>query len=378
MDIKDFKAGSYLKQIQYRSFQPNIINHTFTWSDSKLNVLLEDATLKLGQLNSYAEIVPDIDIFIKMHIFKEATNSSRIEGTKTEIGDAFLSKKDIEPEKQDDWDEVQNYVQAMNFAITELKSLPLSNRLLRHTHRYLLKGVRGESKTPGDFRVSQNWIGGATLNDAVFIPPHWQTVPDLMGDLEKFLHNEEINVPHLIKIAIAHYQFETIHPFQDGNGRLGRLLISLYLVSNQILKKPILYLSDYFEKHKSLYYDNLTVVRSSNNLGQWLKFFLVAVIETCKKALSTLKTVMLLKEECETKRITGLGKRVPSASHLMKILYAQPILKPSDVAITLELTQKSANDLIKDFVRVGILKEITGFKRNKVFVFEEYLSLFRN
>lgn len=378
MDIKEFRAGFSQKQpTGYTSFQPSAINQSYTWANAGLNVLLEEATLRLGELNTFSHFVPDIDLFIRMHVVKEATVSSRIEGTRTEIGEALLTERNVAPERRDDWREVQNYIEAMNFAVDALHTLPLSNRLLRQTHALLMQGVRGYHKNPGEFRTSQNWIGGATLTDAVFIPPHHTSVPDLMGELEAFLHNTDVQVPHLIRIAIAHYQFETIHPFLDGNGRLGRLLIALYLVSTGVLSRPVLYLSDFFEKNKTLYYDNLTGVRQKNNLTQWLTFFLVAVKETCEKATTTLREVMRLKEECEGTRILSLGRRIPAARQLLNVLFSSPVLAAGDLNEALRTNPASANKLIADFERLGILKETTGFRRNRLFVFEEYLRLFQ-
>ena len=265
----------------------------------------------------------------------------------------------------------------MNLAIEELATLPLSNRLIRNTHKVLLSSVRGETKTPGEFRTSQNRIGGASINDAVFIPPSHNELPELMSDLELFLHNDTIKVPHLIRIAIAHYQFETIHPFLDGNGRIGRLLITLYLVSAGVLEKPLLYLSDFFEKNKSLYYDNLTLVRTKNDLGQWLKYFLVGVIETAEKAVSTLKKIVDLKADIEQNRIQSLGKRGKHGQLLLASLFSKPILNVKDIQEITGLSPKAAYDLVEAFIEAGILKETTGYQRNRVFIFEEYVKMFR-
>ncbi len=264
MKMEEFRSGVFRQQYQYKSFSTSLVNQVWTWEEPKVNTLLEKATQALSALNAFSLIVPNVDLFIQMHIMKEANTSSRIEGTQTEMDEALMDVEQINPEKRNDWQEVQNYVQAMNQALAALEKLPLSNRLLKDTHAILLQGVRGERKTPGEFRTSQNWIGGSSLQDAVFIPPHQNEVDELMADLEKFWHNDEIYVPHLIRIAISHYQFETIHPFLDGNGRIGRLLITLYLVSHGMLHKPSLYLSDYFEKHKGAYYDALTTARASN------------------------------------------------------------------------------------------------------------------
>ena len=348
------------------------------WTDENINELLEKASLKLGELNSFSRFVPDTDMFIIMHIFKEAVVSSKIEGTQTNIEQALIEEKEINPEKRDDWREVNNYVTAMNQAIEELKNLPLSNRLIRGTHKVLLSSGRGEHRAPGEFRLSQNWIGGTSPADAVFTPPMHMEIPDLLGDFELFLNNDEIKVPHLIRIAIAHYQFETIHPFLDGNGRIGRLLITLYMVSKEILEKPLLYLSDFFEKNKTLYYDNLMKVRLGNDLGQWIKFFLTGVIQTSDNSINTLRKIMELKTSIERERIMTMGKRSKPGIEFLHKLFKKPVVTIKDVQSLTGLSPKAANDLVKIFIEKKILNETTGFQRNRVFLFEEYLRMFED
>jgi Fic family protein len=377
VDIKDYIAGSYKQQYQYKSFTPAKINQEWVWTDPQLNTLLSEANRKLGELNAFSLQVPDINLFIRMHVVKEATTSSRIEGTRTEVEEAVLRKEDILPEKKNDWQEVQNYIDAMNYAVEKLSVLPVSTRLLKATHKILLDGARGKTKLPGEYRTSQNWIGGASLKDAIFIPPHHEELGELMGDMENFLHNANINVPRLIRIALTHYQFESIHPFLDGNGRIGRLLIPLYLVGEQLLAKPTLYLSAYFEKHKGLYYDNLMMVRTSNNLSQWVKFFLAAIIETCEDGVKTFEQIFRLRDELEGHKILVLGKKVPNAKGLLTTLYANPVVNGAIVSEKLNVSLPTANSLIDDFVRLGILKETTGLRRNRLFVFTDYMNLFK-
>jgi Fic family protein len=226
-----------------------------------------------------------------------------------------------------------------------------------------MQGVRGQHRNPGEFRTSQNWIGGATIQDATYIPPVHTEINELMSDLEKFLHNDQIDVPVLIRTAIAHYQFETIHPFLDGNGRIGRLLIMLYLVSTKLLAKPSLYLSDYFERHRQLYYDNLNNARIKNDLAQWIKFFLAGILETSDKGIDTFKSILRLKEEIEEKKLPGLGKKLPTAKQLMKYLYRKPVVNVQEIQDELKVSLPTANSLIADFVKLKILKEKTGFKK---------------
>jgi len=378
MKIEQFVSGKYLQQQNYKSFSPAKINSSWTWEDVKINTLLAEANRKVGGLDAFSLHVPDTDIFIEMHVIKEATKSSKIEGTQTHIEEAIKKESEIDPERRNDWQEVRNYIDAMNTSINKLKTLPVSTRLLKEAHKILMRDVRGEHRHPGEFRTSQNWIGGATINDAVYVPPVHTEVNELMGDLENFLHNEQVDVPVLVRAAIAHYQFETIHPFLDGNGRIGRLLITLYMVSSGVLTKPSLYLSDYFERHRTLYYDNLNKVREKNGLTQWIKFFLAGVIETSDKGVKTFKSILKLKEEIEEKKIISLGKKLPTAKKLMKYLYKKPVVTVQDIKEELNLSLPTANSLVSDFEKLEILNEKTGYKRNREFEFTEYLKLFKD
>ena len=376
MDIRDYKAGHHKQQYEYQSFSPEQINHAWEIADGEIHQLLSDADRALGELNAYSQLVPNVDFFIRMHITKEATQSSRIEGTRTNMEDALLDEQDIDPDERDDWEEVQNYIKAINAAIIQLDTLPLSNRLLKDTHKTLMQGVRGEEKQPGEFRSSQNWIG-VSLKNAIFVPPHDEEVMGLMSDMEKFIHNDELPVPHLIKIAIAHYQFETIHPFLDGNGRLGRLMIALYFASFGLMHKPALYLSDYFERNKTEYVDRLMAVREGNQLKEWLIFFLYGVRETAENSIQVFKDILSLKERLEREVLPHFTtRRQENAQTLMQYLYKKPVLDIKEVTNLLGLQANTAAALVNDFVKHGVLYELTGKQRNRLFMFRDYILIF--
>ncbi len=375
IDFEHFTAGHWEQRYQYRSFEPAPINHDWTWQDATINELLESANHALGQLDAFSLFVPDVDIFINMHIAKEAQTSSKIEGTQTSIDEVLLDEEFVRPERRDDRQEVLNYIAAINFAVKRLETLPLSNRLLKETHKILLHGVRGEHKQPGEFRHSQNWIGGSNLANAAFIPPHQDGVSALMQDLEQFWHNEIIKVPHLIRIALSHYQFETIHPFLDGNGRIGRLLVPLYLVEKKLLSRPSLYLSAFFEQNRAAYYDALTRVRMSNDIIHWVRFFLTGIADTARKGRDVFRNILLLRGETESK-LLALGKRAAKAASVVAYLYRKPYVTASDVAQITGYSVPTANKLINDFESLGILEELTGQTWGRVFAFSKYLQLF--
>ncbi len=375
MNTKDFKAGTFREQKEYKSFLPEFINHDWLITDPKLVALQSEADRKLGELNAAGRWLDNIDFFIAMHIAKEAMVSSKIEGTQTTMEEAVAERADIDPERRDDWTEVQNYIRAMNQAIERTKTLAVCGRLLKETHQTLLEGVRGKHKNPGEYRRSQNWLG-VSLKNAVYVPPSHETVPELMSDLEKFLNNGKIAVPPLTRIGIAHYQFETIHPFLDGNGRLGRLLITLYLVSTKILEKPTLYLSDFFASNRMEYYERLTRAREQGDLDGWLKFFFLGVIDIANNSIQTLERIVALRREIEMNKLPELGKRAKTGGELLKVLYSRPIVDRQQVERALELSASTADRLLADFQRVGILHEITGYRRNRRYSFTEYLDIF--
>ena len=376
MKLEEYKSGEYVKMNDYKAFIPSKINFNWGWDDTKLDKLLAEANRQIGELNAYSLLIPNVDLYIKMHVKIEANKSSRIEGTRTTVEEDLLDVTDINPEKRDDWEEVQNYVKATNYGIERIRDgFPVCTRLIREIHGILMQGVRGEYKTPGEFRVSQNWIGGSMPSTAVYAPPPHTEVTECLSDFEKFINNEEIDTPDLIKIAILHYQFESIHPFLDGNGRIGRLLIPLYIKSKGMLEKSCLYISDYIEKNKDTYYDMLTRVRTNNDMIGWIKFFLEAVIETSKIAKEKFRNVVELTMEMD-KLIMELPVKPENAKKVIDLLYDEPVLTRNKMSEITGIKLTTINGIVNALLDKGIITETTGYSRNQIFAFEKYINLF--
>lgn len=376
MKLEDYKSGEYKQGVGYKAFLPSRINHNWGWGDTKLDYLLAEANRQIGELNAYSLLLPNVDLYIKMHVTIEANKSSRIEGTKTTIEDDLSDLQDVSLEKRDDWEEVQNYVKATNFSIERInEGFPICNRLFKEIHKILLAGVRGEKKTPGEFRISQNWIGGTMPSTAVYVPPLVEDLNNCLTDLELFINNEKIDTPELIKIAIIHYQFESIHPFLDGNGRIGRLLIPLYLQSKKYLDNPCLYISFFFEKNRDLYYQKLNNVRTNNDIIGWIKFFLEGIIETAKIAKEKFKNVVELTKKIDGK-LTELNVKFDNAKKVMDYFYNEPYSSRKKLADALGMPDSTVNGVVNELKRVNIIKETTGFSKNQIFVFTEYVNIF--
>lgn len=376
MKLEEYKSGEYVKMNDYKAFIPSKINFNWGWDDTKLDKLLAEANRQIGELNAYSLLIPNVDLYIKMHVKIEANKSSRIEGTRTTVEEDLLDVTDINPEKRDDWEEVQNYVKATNYGIERIRDgFPVCTRLIREIHEILMQGVRGEYKTPGEFRVSQNWIGGSMPSTAVYVPPPHTEVTECLSDFEKFINNEEIDTPDLIKIAILYYQFESIHPFLDGNGRIGRLLIPLYIQSKGMLEKSCLYISDYIERNKDTYYDMLTRVRTNNDMIGWIKFFLEAVIETSKTAKEKFRNVVELTMEMD-KLIMELPVKPENAKKVIDLLYDEPVLTRNKMSEITGIKLTTINGIVNALLDKGIITETTGYSRNQIFAFEKYINLF--
>ncbi len=344
--------------------------------DAELQDLLERANRGLGRLDGVARMFPDPQLFLYAHVRKEALLSSQIEGTQSSYSDLLLYEtKEVPGVPLDDVEEVSHYVAAMNHALKRLRSgFPLSSRLIRETHEILLSGGRGRNKAPGQFRRSQNWIGGSRPGNARFVPPPHERVGDLMGQLEKFLHDDPVKTPLLIKAALAHVQFETIHPFLDGNGRVGRLLITLLLCAEGALAEPLLYLSLYFKTHRSDYYDLLQRVRTEGAWEAWLHFFLTGVAETTEQATGAAQRILRLFDQ-DRAQIEKLGRTAASALTVYHVLQQKIILSIPGAAKRSKLSQPAVTKALRNLGELGIVRESTGRRRNRLFVYTDYLEI---
>ena len=343
--------------------------------ESALQNLLSQADMALARLDGMGYFLPNADLFIAMYVRKEALLSSQIEGTQASLENIFEYESGDKPENINDVAEVINYIRALNYGMDRLKTLPMSLRLIKEIHGVLMQGTRGGNKTPGEFRKTQNWIGpqGSTLKDARYIPPPPQEVVKTMGDLEQYIHKGR-KLPVLIDCGLVHYQFESIHPFLDGNGRVGRLLITFYLYFREVLHRPLLYLSYYFKKNRQEYYDRLNMVRDKGDYEQWIAFFLKGVMETADSAVETSRKIL----ELQTKHRNLLWKKKlssPLAVGILERLFQKPYVSVNDVAKEFSISFQAASTLVSQLEGAGILREITGKKRDKRFIYAEYITI---
>lgn len=374
------RAGEYVLQpARYRAFIPAPLPPDPPIRlTGALQRLLSEADLALGRLDGSIAILPNPELFVMMYVRKEAVLSSQIEGTQSSLQDLLAAEAHVTADASPkDVDEVINYVAAMNHGLRRLLELPVSVRLIREIHAELLSGTRGEHLTPGELRTSQNWIGHArsSLNDATFVPPPHTMVPNALHELETFLHAND-DLPMLIRIGLAHVQFETIHPFLDGNGRIGRLLITFLLMRGAILSKPVLYLSAYLKRHRSVYYDLLQSVREHGAWEAWLEFFLRGVSEVSAEAAQTARDIVIQREASRTKIADELGRAAGNGYRVLEHLYGKPIVSVKTVETLLRVTFPAANQLVEKLCAIGILNEITGRARNRRFRYDAYIKLF--
>lgn len=377
-----YRAGRYIRQSSgYKAFIPSPLPPDPPLKmDNEMMSLVSRADRALGRLDGSIQTLPDANLFVFMYVRKEAVLSSQIEGTQSSLDDVLEAEARIFHRRHpSDVEEVINYIHALNYGIQQLETLPVSVRLLCEIHKRLLKGVRGAERQPGELRRSQNWIGpaGSTISDAVFVPPPPQEVPQCLSDLEKFIHSETPDMPALIKIGLAHAQFETIHPFLDGNGRIGRLLITLLLCDWKILQKPVLYISHYFKKHREQYYDLLHSIRDKGDWEGWLKFFLTAVAEVASSATETARRIVALREKDRTRIIETFGRSTANGLKVLEHLYSKPIISINDIIKLTGLSFTAASQLMSRFLKHNILREYTGQKRNRLFRYEEYIAIFK-
>lgn len=376
------RAGQYIEQTSgYRAFIPKPLPPVPEVNmDGEMWSLLSQADRSLGRLDGSTEALPNPDLFVFMYVRKEAVLSSQIEGTQASLIDVLeFESQTLEPDNPQDIAEVVNYIAAINYGLNRLKELPVSLRLIREIHQKLMQGVRGSEREPGEFRRTQNWIGasGCSLAEATYVPPPPHEMMQALGNLERFLYDSE-PMPSLIKIGLAHAQFETIHPFLDGNGRTGRLLITFLLCEKNILKYPLLYISYFFKKYRSEYYELLQGVRDTGNWEAWLKFFLRGVYEVAQEASATARQIVTMKEEHRQLLILQMGRKSGNAIALLESLYFKPIFAIEYVESVTSLSYANANTLVKDLCKLGLLQEITGQKRNRAFAYAPYLDTFKD
>lgn len=376
MKLEDYKVGRYIRMEGYRSLILSKINYDWEWEDSKLSLLVAEANRLIGEISIYSKLLPNVDVYIKMLSRIEANSSNRIEGAKTTIEEELLGEDNIEEEKKEDLARAKRYIEAINHGAERIKDGGnVCTKLMKELHKILMQEEDIDHKLIGKVRNMQNWVGGDSIENAEYVPPPYTEIEECLADFEEFANNEEIDTPHIVKLAILHYQFETIHPFLGGNGKIGRMIIPFYMKSKGMLNKPCLYLSEYLEKNKDRYFEELMNVRDKNNIIDWIKFFLESVIQTAKLTEKRFEKLSKFYDEIENLAL-DLPVKPENAFRVINVLFEEPIIDRTKLGELAGVKEGTMRTIINSLTEMGVIDKINGNDKSKIIVFKEYMDIF--